>query len=135
MNTVALISLAGQAKIGDRKVLAPKVENSWFGQKRKPLETYFNMTYFNTLLSSNNYATLVDEENYNSNCSLADASHVTIHFVYEGGRNEKQDIVGKLAGKLMDGPSAECPRDTPSKNIRMQNIFVLMLIKSLNGIN
>ena len=100
MNTVALISLAGQAKIGDRKVLAPKVENSWFGQKRKPLETYFNMTYFNTLLTSSNYATLVDEENYNSNCSLADASHVTIHFVYEGGRNEKQDIVGKLAGKL-----------------------------------
>ena len=91
MNTRALIALAGLAKIGGRKVLAPRVKNSEFSRKGDPLGTYFNITAFNTLLALNNYATLASEKHYEADCSSDNASHVVIHFLY-GDQDTKQEL-------------------------------------------
>jgi hypothetical protein len=111
MSTRALITLAGQAKFGNRKVQAPTVKNSMFGiDDGYSLGTYFNMTHFNQVLIFGDYATLVGEKDYEAECSLADAIHVTIYFLYEGNEektkqmlqlNEKQyDDISKKAGKV-----------------------------------
>lgn len=82
MNLRALISLAGQAKIGGRKVLEPGVRDSGFGLDGHSLGIYFDLDHFNNILASSDYATLANRNEYNSACSLANASHVTIHFLY-----------------------------------------------------
>lgn len=82
MNLRNLISLTGQAKIGKRKVLEPRVKDSGFGRDGKSLETYFNVKHFNDILASSDYATLVNQNEYNRECPLASTSHVTIHFLY-----------------------------------------------------
>jgi hypothetical protein len=118
MNTRALITLAGQAKFGNRKVQAPRVKSSQFGiDDGYSLGTYFNMTHFNHVLTlAGDYATLVGEEDYEAECSLAGASHVAIYFLYEYDEkstkrklqlNEKQyDDISQKAGK--DGWT-KCP--------------------------
>ncbi|CAB3985025.1 Hypothetical predicted protein [Paramuricea clavata] len=117
MNLRALITLAGQAKFGNRKVQVPRVKHSQFGiGDGYPLGTYFNMTHFNHVLTLGDYATLVGEKDYEAECSLADASHVAIYFLYEGDEektkqmlqlNKKQyDNISKKAGK--DGWT-KCP--------------------------
>ncbi|CAB4027883.1 Hypothetical predicted protein [Paramuricea clavata] len=117
MSTRALISLAGQAKFGNRKVQAPRVNNSLFGADNGySLETYFNVTHFNQVLIFGDYATLIGEKDYEAECSLADATHVAIYFLYEGNEektkqmlqlNEKQyDDINKKAGKV---GWTECP--------------------------
>ena len=79
MNVRSLIALASQAIIGDRKVLAPRVNNAVFGPNGHPLGTYFNMTNILTLAG---YAALVDEEDYKAVCSLVNVSHVVVHFPF-----------------------------------------------------
>ena len=116
MNARALIALAGQAKIGNRKVLAPRVKDSKFGRNGQSLETYFNVTHFNNILTLAGYATLVGENDYNAECSLANVSHVAIYFLYEYNEkrtkkvlhfNTKQyDDISKLARKV---GWTECP--------------------------
>ena len=91
MNTRALIALAGLAKTGNRKVLAPRVKNSEFKREGDPLGTYFNITAFNHILSLNNYATLASEKHYEADCLLDNASHVVIHFLY-GDQDTKQEL-------------------------------------------
>ena len=82
MNMRALIGLAGQVKIGGRKVLEPKVKDSGFGPHGRSLGTYFDLKHFNSILSASDYATLANEDEYNNACPLDDTSHVTIHFLY-----------------------------------------------------
>ena len=90
MNTRALITLAGQAKIGDRKVVAPLVKDSKFGRKGYPLRTYFNISALNNIFTLNGYAGLVNEKYYEADCSLVDASHVIIHFIYRGHETKER---------------------------------------------
>jgi hypothetical protein len=117
MSTRALITLAGQAKFGNRKVQAPTVKNSMFGiDDGYSLGTYFNMTHFNHVLIYSDYATLVGEKDYEAECSLADAGHVAIYFLYEYDEkstkrklqlNKKQyDDISKKARK---NGWTECP--------------------------
>ncbi len=82
MNLRNLISLAGQAKIGGRKVLEPRVKDAGFGRDGHSLGTYFDLKRFNDVLASSSYATLASQDEYDKACSLANASHVTIHFLY-----------------------------------------------------
>ena len=117
MSVRALIALAGQAKIGNRKILAPRVKDSRFGPNGYSLGKYFNVTDFNKILALNDYATLVGEKDYEAECSVVNSSHVTIHFLYERGykhtkkrlhfNKKPQHIVSTSpAGKV---GSAKCP--------------------------
>ncbi|XP_028399136.1 uncharacterized protein LOC114522600 [Dendronephthya gigantea] len=82
MNLRNLISLVGQAKIGNRKVLEPKVKDSGFGRDGKSLGLYFDLKHFNDILVASDYATMANQNEYNRECPLASKSHVTIHFLY-----------------------------------------------------
>ena len=82
MNLRALISLAGQARIGGRKVLEPRVKDSVFDLHGHPLGIYFDVKHFNNILAASDYANLANQDEYDSACSSANASHVIIHFLY-----------------------------------------------------
>ena len=82
MNLRSLISLAGQAKIGGRKVLEPGVKDSVFNLHGHSLGIYFDLKHFNSILEASDYATLANQDEYDNACSSANTSHVTIHFLY-----------------------------------------------------
>lgn len=82
MNLRAFIALVGQAKIGGRAVLEPRVKNSVFDKDGRSLGIYFDLKHLNNILAASSYATLVNENEYNKACSLGNASHVNIHFLY-----------------------------------------------------
>ena len=82
MNLRAFIGLAGQAKIGGRVVLEPRVKDSVFDKAGRSLGIYFDLKHLNNILAASSYAALVNENEYNKACSLGNASHVSIHFLY-----------------------------------------------------
>lgn len=83
MNIRSVIALCGQAKIGGRRVVQPFVEDSSFGPKGHSLGLYFNLSHMKGMLKANQFATLADKEEYDKECSLANSSHVTVHFLYD----------------------------------------------------
>ena len=134
MSVRALIALAGQAKIGDRNILSPRVKDSRFGPNGFSLGKYFNMAYFNKVLALSNYAALVGEKDYEAECSLANSSHVIIHFLYERDHkhtkkrlhfNEKPHISVRTSPTGRVG-SAKCPapRHSLARNLNAKYICV-----------
>ncbi|CAB4003770.1 Hypothetical predicted protein [Paramuricea clavata] len=131
MSTRALISLASQAKFENRKVQAPRVNNSLFGANDGySLGTYFNLTHFNQVLIFGDYATLVGGKDYEAECSLADASHVALYFLYEGNKEKTKQML-QLNERLV-GQNARSSETTPKKT-RRQTFFASTLVSSLNG--
>lgn len=92
MNTRSLIGLAAQVKSGGRRVVQPMVKDSSFGNEGKPLGTYFDVAHMNKILAASGYANLVDKEEYVEECLLSNASHVTLHFLYN---QEKAEVFTK----------------------------------------
>lgn len=67
MNLRSLVTMAGQAKLGNRKVVKPGVRHShFFGKGGLPLETFFNVTHLNNLLAQFGYAVLVNKREYDT---------------------------------------------------------------------
>lgn len=108
----ALISLAGQAKIGGRKLVEPFVKNSRFSgmDSWNSLGLYFNMKDMQRILKASGYAAFVEKKEYDAECSAANnSSRAVIHFLYNAAKtvqytkthfgltNEEYNIISKRA--------------------------------------
>ena len=82
MNVRSAMGLAGQAKIGGRAVLEPRVKDSVFNRVGRSLGIYFDLGHLNKILATGGYSTFANENEYNKACSSTNASHVNIHFLY-----------------------------------------------------
>ena len=117
MNLRALISLAGQAKLGGRKVLEPGVKDSGFGRDGYSLGIYFDLNHFNNMLTWSDYATLANQKEYDTECSLANATHVIIHFLYsqkgvdftKGKLHLSDKEYGEISSRASKSGWTECP--------------------------
>ena len=84
MSTRTLMALSGLAHIGGRKVLQPRVKDCMFGREGYSLGIYFNLTHMNSVLNACDYAPLVDKKEYDTECSLSEDRHASVHFLYAG---------------------------------------------------
>ncbi|XP_046864933.1 uncharacterized protein LOC124459526 isoform X2 [Xenia sp. Carnegie-2017] len=108
MNLRSFIALAGQAKIGGKRVVEPKVKSSVFGDRNgMPLGTYFYMKHFNEILAASNYATIATHDEYRAECPSDDPEHVNIHFLYSQKGESFTRAKLKLNDKEYDEISAK----------------------------
>lgn len=115
---ISLLDLALLHRFTQRKVITPRVNNSFMGSNGQDLLFYINVPHLNKLLIDNGVSGLMDEQVFRKECGPHSGEvNLTVHFLYNRhwnsfavenfGRKKVRKLMKELKGKS----SIDCTRN------------------------
>lgn len=109
-STLNLLDLALLNHFTQRRVVVPRVSNSFMGSSGENLHFYINVSHLNRLLEESGVSGLIDEPEFSKECAMHSREpNLTVHFLYKihlnsyatanFGREKTDEVMRILKGK------------------------------------